>query len=154
MAGPTRAQLRREVAHSLRSCASAMDGLAHRFATAADVHPTDLQALELLAARRADPPTIGEVGAALELSSGAVTGLVDRLVSAGHVERVADPADRRRVRLQMTEGAHALATDVFGSYAERLDRAMQGMTVDELSTIVRFLDAATAAADEPGSAVG
>lgn len=59
--------------------------------------------------------SIGRLGAALELSSGAVTGLVDRLVSAGHVERVADATDRRRVHLRVSDSAMAVAQDHFGS---------------------------------------
>ncbi|WEX91820.1 MarR family transcriptional regulator (plasmid) [Sinorhizobium garamanticum] len=32
------------------------------------------------------------------LTSGATTALIDRLERAGYVERIADPADRRRYR--------------------------------------------------------
>lgn len=147
MAGQTRAALRAQNLLLLRQCAGAMHNLGDRFAAAADVHPTDLHALEHLARCDAEPLTIGDLGAALELSSGAVTGLVDRLVEAGHVERLADPSDRRRVRLRMTARAHALAGEVFGTYAQRLDHAMRSFTGDELRTIATFLDAATRATE-------
>lgn len=147
MARQTHEELRGGALRRLRDCAMAMNSLGDRFAAAADVHPTDLHALEHLARCDTEPLTVGELGAALDLSSGAVTGLVDRLVGAGHVERLADPTDRRRVRLQMTAPAHALAAEVFGTYAERLDLAMRHYSVDELRTIASFLDAATRAAE-------
>jgi DNA-binding MarR family transcriptional regulator len=141
-------QLRREALVLLRECAGAMEGLSSRFAAAAAVHPTDLHALDHLSRRRDQPITVGELGAALDLSSAAVTGLVDRLVESGHVERVGDPADRRRVRVRMTEQAHQLAAEVFGSYARRLDAAMRGFDAGDLRTIATFLRAATEAAED------
>lgn len=142
--------LRRQVLELLRDCAVAMEGLGHRFAAVALVHHTDLHALELLArcAAGGEALTIGELGARLELSSGAVTGLVDRLERAGNVERVADRADRRRVRLRMTEQAHQLAQAHFGAYAARLSAAMVDLSPDDLATVAAFLQAARVAADE------
>lgn len=90
--------------------------------------------------------SIGRLGAALELSSGAVTGLVDRLVSAVHVERVADATDRRRVHLRVSDSAMAVAQDHFGSYAQRLREALDGFTGEELDAIARLLAAARDAA--------
>ena len=148
----TREQRQRRVLDGLRDCAVAMNGLGHRFALEAGVHPTDLHALELLARCSAadDALTIGELGAQLDMSSGAVTGLVDRLEQAGNVERVADPADRRRVRLRMTDQAHALAQAHFGAYAQRLVRAMAGLPAAQLDLIADFLETARDAADEVG----
>jgi DNA-binding Lrp family transcriptional regulator len=55
----------------------------------------DHRALGVIA--RAGSVTAGELAQRTGLSPGAVTGLVDRLESAGHVRRTRDPADRRRV---------------------------------------------------------
>ena len=46
--------------------------------------------------------TPGELSAALELSSGAMTNRIDRLERAGLVRRHPDPADRRGVRVELT----------------------------------------------------
>lgn len=51
--------------------------------------------------------TIGELGSRLALSSGAMTGLIDRLAKTGRVERVRDELDRRRVHLMVTDAARA-----------------------------------------------
>ena len=141
------------VLEALRDCSVAVNGLGARFATAMHVHPTDLHALELLARCSAagGALTIGELGARLELSSGAVTGLVDRLERAGSIERVADPADRRRVRLRMTAQAHALADAHFGAYAARLRAVMADLPAGELERVAAFLEAARTAADDVSS---
>jgi DNA-binding MarR family transcriptional regulator len=46
--------------------------------------------------------TPGELSAALELSSGAMTNRIDQLERAGFVRRQPDPADRRGVRVELT----------------------------------------------------
>src|SRR5581483_7599348 len=60
--------------------------------------PTDLECLTLL--REGGPTGAGELAEALGLTTGAVTGVVDRLERAGYVSRRADPADRRRVMVE------------------------------------------------------
>ena len=132
----------------LRDCGVAMNALGQRFAAAADVHPTDLHALELLSRCTATPLTVGELAARLDMSSGAVTAVVDRLVRAGNVERVPDPDDRRRIRLRMTAQAHQLAQDHFGAYAARLLEVLADVPPEDLDRIAAFLDAARTAADD------
>ncbi len=144
---PHVSDLQREVLSRLRACGAAMQSLAAQFAAQAAVHPTDLHALDHLSRCGDAPPTVGELGVALELSSAAVTGLVDRLERAGHVERFPDPGDGRRVRVRMTQRAHALAGEVFGTYGARMRDAMASFSAEELRTVSAFLDAATAAAE-------
>lgn len=142
-----RTVLHAEVLGRLRACGAAMQSLAAQFAAQAAVHPTDLHALEHLSRRTDTPPTVGELGLLLDLSSAAVTGLVDRLERGGLVERFPDPGDGRRVRVRMTPQAHALAGQVFGTYGARMRDAMAAFSADELRTVSAFLDAATTAAE-------
>jgi DNA-binding MarR family transcriptional regulator len=142
-----RTVLHAEVLGRLRACGAAMQSLAAQFAAQAAVHPTDLHALEHLSRRTDSPPTVGELGLLLDLSSAAVTGLVDRLERGGLVERFPDPGDGRRVRVRMTPQAHALAGQVFGTYGARMRDAMASFSAEELRTVSAFLDAATAAAE-------
>src|SRR6516164_9446091 len=46
---------------------------------------------------RAGPITAGELAQRTGLTTGAITGVIDRLEKAGFVRRVRDPGDRRRV---------------------------------------------------------
>ncbi|MFC3495128.1 MarR family winged helix-turn-helix transcriptional regulator [Glycomyces rhizosphaerae] len=55
--------------------------------------------------RSGEPFTLSpkEIGATLMLSSGGLTGRLDKLEAAGFVERLPDPADRRGLKVRMTE---------------------------------------------------
>jgi predicted transcriptional regulator len=55
---------------------------------------TDRKCLDLLSR---GPVTAGEIASFTGLTTGAVTGIIDRLTKAGYAERVSDPQDRRRV---------------------------------------------------------
>ena len=68
---------------------------AHR----AGLGATDYQALNLLELR--GPQSPGQLSAALGLTTGATTRLVDRLAEAGYVDRGADPSDRRKVTVRL-----------------------------------------------------
>jgi DNA-binding MarR family transcriptional regulator len=85
----------------------------------------------LAALRRSGPPfelTPTELHRSLLLSSGAMTHRVDRLERAGHVTRIPDADDRRRVRVRLT-----------ASGREVVDRAITAYT-DELTCLLAVLD--------------
>jgi DNA-binding MarR family transcriptional regulator len=69
-----------------------------------------------------------------------VTALVDRLEKVGHVRRVRDPEDRRRVGLEMSESAMAAGAEHFGGLARDLTAAMEGYSDEELAVVRRFLE--------------
>src|SRR5580704_16132559 len=58
------------------------------------VSATDRKCLDLLSR---GPVTAGELARFTGLTTGAVTGIIDRLEKAGYAERINDPNDRRRV---------------------------------------------------------
>jgi DNA-binding MarR family transcriptional regulator len=60
---------------------------------------SDIKALELLVDTH--PVTAGRLAELLNLSTGAVTRVLDRLEQAGYVRRTSDPADRRRVVVEV-----------------------------------------------------
>ncbi len=64
------------------------------------VSSTDLECLDIIAMR--GPITAGELARASGLTTGAITGLVDRLEEAGLARREADARDRRKVMLRVT----------------------------------------------------
>lgn len=66
-------------------------------ADAAGLGPTDVYTLNLLVS--AGPLTAGQLAERTALTTGAVTRLIDRLERAGHVRRLPDPVDRRRVHV-------------------------------------------------------
>jgi len=62
------------------------------------LNATDHKCLDL--AQRAEAMTAGELAEVTGLTTGAITGVIDRLERAGFVSRVRDANDRRRVLIQ------------------------------------------------------
>lgn len=66
------------------------------------INTTDLQCLAVVMS--AGPLTAGQIAESTGLTTGAITGVVDRLEKAGLVQRESDPADRRRVVVRALPG--------------------------------------------------
>jgi DNA-binding MarR family transcriptional regulator len=84
--------------------------------------------------------TVGELGEALELDSGTLTPLLKRLEAAGYVARRRDPADERRVIVDLTEAGSALkekAAEVPAALACKLGLPLADIV--ELRTTLRDL---------------
>lgn len=70
---------------------------------------TFIQAITLLAIDSFDCPQPRLVADFLSQQSQTVTGVLDRLERAGHVQRLRDMEDRRAVRLQLTDSGKRIA---------------------------------------------
>jgi DNA-binding MarR family transcriptional regulator len=99
---------------------------------------TDHKCLDL--AVRADGPlTAGQIAERSGLSTGAVTGVIDRLERAGYVRRVRDPDDRRKVLVEVSRANLAKYGDAFEGVSAALGKVLDGFTSDELTVIERYL---------------
>ncbi len=102
------------------------------------VNRTDLHCLNAI--ENAGGLTAGELGAEVGLTSGAVTGVVDRLERAGFARRALDPADRRRVKVEVTSKFYARAERIWGPLAAEWEASLASrFTAAELSRIIEFL---------------
>lgn len=82
--------------HAYQRSTQAFDDAVGR---ALGLNPTDLRCLDWLVD---GAKAAGELSEGTGLSSAATTTLIDRLERKGFVQRVRDPADRRRVLVEMT----------------------------------------------------
>jgi DNA-binding MarR family transcriptional regulator len=132
---------RHELALLLRRLTVELDAVGQRFASMHGLGRTDVRALVAImdAARSGGSLTAGGLGSAVDLSSASVTALVDRLERAGHVHRVQDTGDRRRVVLEMSDSAMAAGGAFFGGLQRELLAAMDGYSDEELAVVHRFL---------------
>ncbi|HBI71469.1 MAG TPA: MarR family transcriptional regulator [Massilia sp.] len=73
--------------------------------------PQYLVVLELLDGA---PVSVGVLGARLGMDTGTITPLVKRLETSGMVSRTRDPADERRVMVDLTPSGRALESEVRG----------------------------------------
>lgn len=80
------------------------------------------------------------------MTSGAVSILLDRLETAGHVERHRESTDRRRITLRATTAAHAESQRFLGFAGAEIATTVQETPSDELRTVIGFLERMTAAA--------
>lgn len=94
--------------------------LAQSVAERLKINITDLQCLAAVVS--AGPMTAGQVAEATGLTTGAVTGVVDRLENAGLVRRESDPADRRRVVVRAVSG------DVLAGRDAAVGEVLAGLT--------------------------
>ncbi len=87
------------------------------------------------------PLTPGRLAELSGLTTGTVTGVLDRLERAGFVRRTRDGGDRRKVLVELREEVvtERLAPHYRGQ-AERLDALLRARTPAELAVIEAFLD--------------
>jgi DNA-binding MarR family transcriptional regulator len=102
------------------------------------VNETDLHCLNLI--ENGGGLTAGELAAQAGLTTGAVTGVIDRLEGAGFARRVPDPADRRRVKLEVTPKFYGRAERIWGPVAAEWSSALsRRFSAEELELIIDFL---------------
>ena len=116
---------------------SAFDNLA---AERLGVNRTDLHCLNII--ENSGGLTAGELADEAGLTTGAVTGVIDRLERAGYARRVSDPADRRRVKLEVTPKFYSRANKIWGPMAADWEsRLSRRFTAEELELVTEFLRA-------------
>jgi DNA-binding MarR family transcriptional regulator len=95
--------------------------------------------------RRLGPVTAGTIGEHTGLTTGAVTGLMDRLEKAGYVQRTRDPQDRRKVVVQLlpNEQMDALLAAAFGPFADDMGKIAAGFTEAQRRTIADWIGRTT-----------
>jgi DNA-binding MarR family transcriptional regulator len=101
------------------------------------VNRTDLHCLNAI--ENGGGLTAGQLASEAGLTTGAVTGVIDRLERAGYARRIPDPTDRRRVRLEVTPEFYARAGEIWGPLAADWKAALASFTDAELERITEFL---------------
>ena len=116
----------------------------------AGLNATDWDCLDVL--DWTGPITAGELARRVGITSGAITGAIDRLETLGLVNRGADPNDRRKVivRLADYDVIRSLATgrpltEGFGALGAEIDEINDHFDDDQLVAIVQWLSETNAA---------
>ena len=129
---------------ALRALGAASTDAAGALARRMVMHPTDLAAMSHIA-YAAEPLGPRELSARLGITPGAMTDVVDRLESAGHLLRRRDTTDRRRVQLVATESANDEVRTQLAELLDALDAITGDFTPEERDAIRRYLDRARGA---------
>jgi DNA-binding MarR family transcriptional regulator len=133
-----RTELARRLMLALRRSSAA--GVLHgqTIARRAGINSTDMECLDLII--MSGPSTAGEIGRRTGLSSGAITGLIDRLEKAGLVERAADPNDRRKVLVRVREDRIAPIASHFAPLEKRMQALLSSYNREALETLLDFTE--------------
>ena len=144
--GKDRAELLGELARELQQ----LNGLSASFFRAAaariGVTVTDMQVIESLAST--GPMTAGQLADLTGLTTGAITGMLNRLEEAGLVRRERDPEDGRRVIVQLAPNNDNIRG--LGPVLDKIGKAWQEETAhyddEQLAFLVEFLQRGNALA--------
>jgi DNA-binding MarR family transcriptional regulator len=91
------------------------------------------------------PISAGRLAEHVGLTSGAITGVIDRLERAGFVKRAPDPTDRRKVIVRLIRDRDVGLGEVFSHLARAVDELTDRYTDAELVAILDFLRGANEA---------
>lgn len=122
----------------LRDLQDAIGEAGSALARRMEMSATDASAIEHISLSRPHLSP-GELGERLAVTRSSATEIVDRLVRAGHVERVRDEADRRRFRLVPTESAQERVRDELSPLVGALDAAAGGLSAAERRVVALYL---------------
>ena len=78
-----------------------------------------------------DQMTSSELGKRAELDSATLTGILDRLETAGFIERKGNPDDRRSIRIHLTKKGKAMAREATHVIAEANKEFLQVLTEEQ-----------------------
>ncbi len=99
---------------------------------------------------RAGPPhalSPNELLATMMVTSGTMTNRIDQLVKEGLVARVANPDDKRSVRVQLTARGQQKIDAAVTEHVEVQKRLVDGLGQKDRADLARLLDKAVAALD-------
>jgi len=82
--------------------------------------------------------TAGDLAQRAHVTTGAVTGIVNRLERAGYVSRRPDPTDRRRVRIAAQPPAVARVRALYEPFYARLNELLAEYSSDEVAVLNDF----------------
>lgn len=129
---------------ALRDVVEASGKLRRVVARRAGLGESELVALQHLMLGARGP---AEVARLLEVSTAASTGIVDRLVAHGHVERRPHPADRRRTDVHVTESGREEVVSLLLPMFVELARLDAEFDDEERAVVARYLRRALEAID-------
>ncbi len=121
------------------------------------VVPADLtlRQVQVLALVRSNPDLTGQdLARLLDVTTPTTSGIVERIVSRGWLERRPDPEDRRRTLLRVTAEGEEVLDALEGPPRQARARLLDGLQVEELEDLARLVGRLLDLAREPGAGRG
>lgn len=99
---------------------------------------TDCKCLSLIT-KAAEPLTAGRLATLSGLSTGATTGMIDRLERAGQVRRIRDVNDRRKVLVEAVKGTPHTSDDAYSRLVPALATLLGEYDAPERVLLKKFI---------------
>ncbi|MFK4866242.1 MarR family winged helix-turn-helix transcriptional regulator [Streptomyces sp. JHA19] len=104
---------------------------------------TDLLCFGFVVKAGDDLLSAGALAEQVHVTTGAMTGILNRLERAGFVTRRPDPADRRRVRVAAVPAALTRVESLYGPYYVRLIELFASYSAAEIAVLTDWFTRAT-----------
>jgi DNA-binding MarR family transcriptional regulator len=137
----TKRDLVHDLVEATRANQVATDKMDDAGSQALGVNRTDGRCLDVI--QQTGRISAGELADRAGLTSGSVTAVIDRLEAKGYVRRVADPEDRRRVLVELTDLMEHRAWELWGPLAQRGIPQLERLSVSEIELLIRYMHFAT-----------
>jgi DNA-binding MarR family transcriptional regulator len=135
------ARLRRRVGQELGRELTTSNLFLHTLiANKVGLNATDTRCLEILARSGEVRMTAGDLKDATGLTTGAITGILDRLENAGFAKRVRDTKDRRKIFVELLPNASANLAQLYDGLGAEMETLSSRYTPQELRLIESFLE--------------
>jgi DNA-binding MarR family transcriptional regulator len=137
MPEPRRAELLGSIQAAVRAYTASAVLYSQAIADRLGLNATDARCLDLLS--RTGPMTAGQLADLTGLTSGAITGVIDRLEKPGYVRRVRDAQDRRKVIITPVPEDELPINESLEVAVRRVEELLGGYSDQELAVIHDFL---------------
>lgn len=134
------------VAAELRALDRSLDLLDEGVARSFGITRSDLRAMELVSGD--GRLTAGQLAEGLGVTTGAITGLIDRMERMGYFRREDDPRDRRKVHVVLTPKAKTRERQAFERLERDTGKMLSSYRAAELALIADFLRRTRAIVDQ------
>jgi DNA-binding MarR family transcriptional regulator len=132
-----RATLMQELEHAVRKSSAIGVIFGQTVADAVGVSSSDLECLDFLNIE--GRVTAGRLAELTGLTTGAITGVVDRMEKAGLVRRERDAEDRRKVYVAIVPEALGKIARYYAPLQKAVTKDWEGYTDAELKLLLRFM---------------
>jgi DNA-binding MarR family transcriptional regulator len=134
--GKARAALVQELEEAMRRSSAQGVLYGQAVANVAGISGSDLECMDFL--NLEGRATAGRLAEVTGLTTGAITGVVDRLEKAGYVRRERDEADRRKVFITIVPEATAEIGKLYVPMQQAMHKVWSRYSDDELRLLLRF----------------
>jgi len=104
---------------------------------ALDIHETEFFVLFALDSN--GPMTIQDIGAKINMTSGTMTYVIDKLEKKGYIKRVRCDEDRRRIYIELTESGIEFWKDIIVKHMKQMDDSFSHMTEEEMLQLIELM---------------